>query len=70
MPNFRSVVHFLLIDFGGGSSSCCSSSCDRGKTKSTPSLTRLRLEFDNKKPYVDSRKECNEHKAKDEHIQQ
>ena len=28
--------------------SCCSScSCDRGKTKSTPSLPGLRLEFDN-----------------------
>ena len=41
----------LLIDFVGGSCSCCccssSSSCDRGKTKSTPSLIRLRLEFDN-----------------------
>ena len=41
MPNFKSVVHFLLVDFGGGS--CC----DMGKTKSTPSLTKLRLEFDN-----------------------
>ena len=40
MPNFKSVVHFLLVDCGGGS--CC----DRGKTKSTPSLTKLRLEFD------------------------
>ena len=30
------LVHPLLIDFGGGSSSC--SCCDRGKTKSTPSL--------------------------------
>ena len=39
-----SLVHFLLVDFGEGSCSC--SSCDRGKTKSTPSLTRLRLEFD------------------------
>ena len=29
---------------GGCSCSCC----DRGKTKSTPSLTGLRLEFDNK----------------------
>ena len=29
-----------LIDFGGGSFSCCCSCscCDRGKTKSTPSL--------------------------------
>ena len=35
MPNFKSVVYFLVVDFGGG---CCSrrSSCDRGKTKSTP----------------------------------
>ena len=36
VPNLKSVVHFLLIDFAGGSSSSCSS-CDRGKTKSTPS---------------------------------
>ena len=48
MPNFKSVVNFLLVDFGGVSCSCCSSSFDRVKTKSTPSLTRLRLEFDNK----------------------
>ena len=43
----------LLIDFGEGfSCSCsCSSCCDRGKTKSTPSLTRLRLEFDKKIGY-------------------
>ena len=50
MPTFKSVVHLFLVDFGGGSCSCCSccySCCDRGKTKSTPSLTRLRLEFDN-----------------------
>ena len=47
MQNFKSVVYFLLIDFGGGScssSSCCS--CDRGKTKTNPNLTRLRMEFD------------------------
>ena len=31
---------------GGSSCSCCCSCCDRGKTKSTPSLTILRLEFD------------------------
>ena len=29
------------------SSSCSCCSCDRGKAKLTPSLTRLRLEFDN-----------------------
>ena len=42
-----SVVHFVLVDFGGGScsSSCCSCccSCDRGKTKSTPCLTWTEL---------------------------
>ena len=38
MPNFLSVDDFLVIDFGGGSSCSCSSSCDRGKTKSTSSL--------------------------------
>ena len=56
MPNFKTVVHFLLVDFGGGCSSCCSccSCCDRGKTKSTPSLTRLRLEFDNRN-FVESK---------------
>ena len=37
MPNFKSVVNFLPVDFGGG------------KTKSIPSLTRLILEFDKKK---------------------
>ena len=38
MPNFKSVVYFLVVDFGGGcsSSSSCCSCCDRGKTKSTP----------------------------------
>ena len=50
MPNFKSVVYFLVVDFGEG----CSRSCDRGKTKSTPSpfdLDRngLGLEFDNKR---------------------
>ena len=49
MPNFKSVVYFLVVDFGGGCSSC---SCDRGKTKSTPSpfdldWNGLGLEFDN-----------------------
>ena len=39
MPNFKSVVHFLLVDFGEG---CCYLlSCDGGKTKSTPSPTDL-----------------------------
>ena len=44
VPNFSLLVRPLLINFGvGSSSSCCScscscSSCDRGKTKSTPSL--------------------------------
>ena len=37
VPNW-SVVHFVLLDFGGGAS-CCS--CDRGKTKSGPVWTRL-----------------------------
>ena len=35
MPNFKSVVYFLVVDFGEGCSR--SSSWDRGKTKSTPS---------------------------------
>ena len=35
MPNSKCVVHFLMVDFGGGCSCCCC--CDRGKTKSTPS---------------------------------
>ena len=47
MPNFKSVVHFHWVDFGGGCSACCSSSYDRCRTKSTPSVTRLRLDFDN-----------------------
>ena len=42
MPNFRLLVH---SDFCEDSSSF-SSSCDKGKTKSTHSI-RLRLEFDN-----------------------
>ena len=37
MPNFKSVVQFLLVDFGEGS--FCSS--DGGRTKLTPSLTDL-----------------------------
>ena len=48
MSYSKSVVHFLLVHFGGGS--CCG--CDRWKTKSTPCLTDLNwtvelgLEFD------------------------
>ena len=38
MPNTKSVVHFLLVDFGGG---YLVVTCDGGKTKSTPSLTDL-----------------------------
>ena len=38
VQNFKSVVHFVLLDFGGGCSSC-SSCCDGGKTKSTPGPT-------------------------------
>ena len=36
MPNSRPLVLFYPVDFGEGYS--CSSSCDRGKTKSTSSL--------------------------------
>ena len=36
VPNSKSVVLFVLVDFGGGSSSSCCCCCDRGKTKSTP----------------------------------
>ena len=37
VPNSKSVVHFVLVDFGGCSScSCCC--CDRGKTKLTSNL--------------------------------
>ena len=52
MSNFRPLVHPFLIDFGEGSCSFCCSSCDRGKTKSTPSpktevwTLDLGLEFD------------------------
>ena len=52
MPNFKSVVYFLVVDFGEGCScSCCRSCCDRGKTKSTPcpfdlDWNGLGLEFD------------------------
>ena len=38
MPDLKSVVHFLLVDFGG---EYLLVTCDRGKTKSTPSLTDL-----------------------------
>ena len=53
MPNFKSVVHFLVVDFGEGCRSRSRSCCDRGKTKSTPSpfdldWNGLGLEFDNK----------------------
>ena len=41
MQNFKSVEHFLVVDFGGGCSS--SSSCDGGKTKSTPCPTWTEL---------------------------
>ena len=37
VPNSKSLVHFVLVDFGGGSGSCCC--CYGGKTKSTPCLT-------------------------------
>ena len=51
-----------MINFGEGSSSSssccfCCSSCDRGKTKATPSLTGLRLEFEKSK-------EPNEYKSR------
>ena len=43
MPNFKSVVHFLLVDFGEGCYflTYLLTSCDGGKTKSTPSPTDL-----------------------------
>ena len=50
--NYRLPVHPLLNILVGGSSSCCS--CDRGKTKSTPSRRMevwtldIGLEFDKK----------------------
>ena len=40
MPNFKSVLHFLLVDFGGGYLLLVVI-CDGGKTKSTPSMTDL-----------------------------
>ena len=50
MPNFKSVVYFLVVDFDGVCSRR-SSCCDRGKTLSTPSpfdldWNGLGLEFD------------------------
>ena len=50
MPNFKSAVYFLVVDFDGGCSRR-SSCCDRGKTLSTPSpfdldWNGLGLEFD------------------------
>ena len=41
MPNFKSAVHFLLVDFGEGYFLLLVVSCDRGKKKSTPSPTDL-----------------------------
>ena len=49
MPNFKSVVYFLVVDFGGGcrrSCCCCCCSCDMGKTKSTPCPFDLRMDLD------------------------
>ena len=44
VPNSKSVVHFVLVDFGEGCSCSCSCSCcDRGKTKSTPCPTWTEL---------------------------
>ena len=40
MPNSKSVLHFLLVDFDGGSCYLLVS-CDRGKIKSTSSPTDL-----------------------------
>ena len=66
MPNFKSVVYFLVVYFGEG---CCrsrSSSCDRGKIKSTPSpfdldWNGLGLEFDNtSKLHSESKKKASE----------
>ena len=52
-----------MVDFGGGCSSCSCRSCDRGKTKSTPSpfdldWNGLGLEFDNKKMCSPIVKDC------------
>ena len=57
MPNFKPVVHFLLVDFGGGyllvTFYLLLVICDGGKTKSDPSPDLLGLdcqtglEFDN-----------------------
>ena len=41
MPNFKSVLHFLLEDFGEGYLLVVVSCCDGGKTKSTPCPTDL-----------------------------
>ena len=41
MPNFKSVVLFLLVDFGEGYLLTYLLTCDGGKTKSTPSPTEL-----------------------------
>ena len=42
MPNFMSVVHFILVEFGEGYLLLLLlDTCDGGKTKSTPSPTEL-----------------------------
>ena len=41
MPNFKSVVHFLLVDFGGG--------CNLVVNKVNSLVLGLRLKFDKKK---------------------
>ena len=51
MPNFKSVVHFLLVDFGGGYLLVVTCCCDGGKTPSPDRLglyCQTGLEFDNK----------------------
>ena len=41
VPNFKSAVQFLLVDFGEGYLLVVVSCCDGGKTKSTPSPSDL-----------------------------
>ena len=41
MLNFKSVVLFPLVDFGGGYLLVVTCCCDGGETKSTPSPTDL-----------------------------
>ena len=48
MLNFRPAVNILLVNLVGSSCSCSCFCCCRGKTESTPNLSRgLGLEFDN-----------------------